>query len=72
MISTHIKDKKMIQSSHYRFKESKSNNLIAFYSGVAGLMDEGRKADVFHFDFVRLFTLSPSNVLLDKHEVRIR
>lgn len=68
MVSTHIKDKKMIQSSHYRFKESKSNNLIAFYNGVAGLMDE---ADVFHF--VRLFTLSPSNVLVDKHdEVRIR
>lgn len=44
-----MKDKKVIVSSQHPFKKDKSFliTLIAFYSEMTGLLDEGRAVDLF-------------------------
>lgn len=39
-ISEHMKDKKVIRNSQYRFTKEKLANLIAFYSEVTSFVDD--------------------------------
>jgi len=41
-------------------------NLIAFYHGVAGWVDEGRAVDVVHLEFSKAFDTVSHNILLGK------
>jgi len=41
-------------------------NLIAFYNGMTGCVDEGREADVVYLDFSKAFNTVSYNILLGK------
>ena len=60
-ISRHIKDEKIIRSSHHGFIKGKSclTNLIQFYNEMAVLADEGRVVDIVYLDLSKALTLSP-------------
>ena len=47
VIIKQVEEKKLIRSSQYRFTKGKSclTNLIAFYDGMTGWVDEGRAVD---------------------------
>jgi len=48
VIIKQVEEKKVIRSSQHRFTKGKSclTNLIAFYDGMTGWVDEGRAVDV--------------------------
>lgn len=50
--SKHMKEKKAVRSSQHRFMKGKSclTNLIAFYDGKPGLVNEGRAVDVIYLN----------------------
>jgi len=67
-ISKRVEEKKVIRSSQYGFTKEKSclTSLTAFYDGMTSWVDEGRKWMLSTWTSVRLFTLSPINILLGK------
>jgi len=49
-VSSHLKDRKVIRSSHHRFINGKLHltNLIAFHDKMTGLVGEGKAMDVVY------------------------
>jgi len=68
VIIKHVEEKKVIRSSQHGFTKGKSclSNLIAFYDGMTGWVDEGRAAGVVNFDFSKAFDTVSCNILLGK------
>ncbi|PKU46989.1 rna-directed dna polymerase from mobile element jockey- hypothetical protein [Limosa lapponica baueri] len=70
IISKHMEEKKAIRSGQHGFTKGKSclTNLIAFYDGITGWIDEGRAVDGVYLDLsarlltqsARLLTQSPA------------
>ena len=65
LINKQVKEKKIIRSSQHGFTKGKSRltNLIAFYDGMTGWVDEGRAVDVVYLDFSQA---TSHNILLGK------
>jgi len=57
VIIKQAEEKKVIRSSQHGFTTRKSclTNLIAFYDGMTGWVDEGRAVDVVYLDFSKAF-----------------
>ena len=55
VIIKQVEEKKVIRSSQCIFTMGKScwTNLIAFYDGMTGWVDEGRAVDVVYLDFTK-------------------
>jgi len=68
VISKQVEEQKVIRSSQRGFTKGKLclTNLIAFYSGMTGWVDEGRAVDVFCLDFSKAFDTVSHNILLGK------
>jgi len=68
VISKQVEEKKVIRCSHHGFTKGKSclTNLIAFYDGVTGWVDEVRAVDVAYLDFSKAFSTVSHNILLGK------
>ncbi|PKU40853.1 rna-directed dna polymerase from mobile element jockey-like [Limosa lapponica baueri] len=66
VISKHLEEKKAIRSSQHGFTKGKSclTNLIAFYDGMTGWMDEGRVVDVVSLDFSDAFDTVSHSILI--------
>jgi len=63
-----VEEKKIIRSSQCGFTKRKSclTNLIAFYDGMSGWVDEGRAVDVVYLDFSKAFEPVSCNILIGK------
>ena len=61
-----MEEKKVIRSSQHGFTKGKSclTNLIAFYDGMTGWVDEERAVDVVYLDFSKTFDTVSQNILL--------
>ncbi|PKU35707.1 rna-directed dna polymerase from mobile element jockey- hypothetical protein [Limosa lapponica baueri] len=71
IISKHVEEKKAIRSSQHRFTKGKAclTNLIAFYDGMTGWIDEGRAVDAVYLDFSKAFdAVSHSILIVDEGE----
>ncbi|PKU42607.1 rna-directed dna polymerase from mobile element jockey- hypothetical protein [Limosa lapponica baueri] len=70
VIPKHMEEKKAIRSSQHGFTKGKSclTNLIAFYEGMTGWIDEGRAVDAVYFDFSKAFDTVSHSIL--KGELR--
>jgi len=68
IISKQVEKKKVIRSSQHGFTKGKSCliNLIAFYNGMTGWVDEGRAVDVVYLDFSKAFDTVSHNTLTGK------
>jgi len=68
VIIKQVEEKKVIMSSQHGFTKEKSclTNLIAFYDGMTGWVDEGRAVDVVYVDFSKAFDTVSHNILLGK------
>jgi len=68
VINKQVEEKKDIRSSQHRFIKGTSclTNLIAFYDGMTGWVDEGRAVDVVCLDFSKAFDAVSHDILLGK------
>jgi len=68
VIIKQVEEKKVIRSSQHGFTKGKSclTNLIAFYDGMTGWVDEGRAVDFVYLDFSKAFNAVSRNILLGK------
>jgi len=68
VIIKQVEEKKVIRNSHHGFTKGKSylTNLIDFYDGRTGWVDEGRAVDVVYLDFSKAFNTVSHNILLGK------
>jgi len=68
VINKQVEERKVIRSSHHGFTKGKSclTNLIAFYNGMTGWVEEGRAVDVVYLDFSKAFNTVSHNILLGK------
>ncbi|GAB0183596.1 mitochondrial enolase superfamily member 1 [Grus japonensis] len=68
IINKHVEKKKVIGSGQHGFIKGKSclTNLIVFYDGMTGWVDEGRAVDVVHLDFSKTFDTVSHNILITK------
>ncbi|GAB0184165.1 mitochondrial enolase superfamily member 1 [Grus japonensis] len=68
VISKHVEEKKVTRSGQHGFTRVKSclTNLIAFYDGMTGWVDEGRAVDVVYLDFSKAFDTVSHNILIGK------
>ncbi|GAB0181710.1 mitochondrial enolase superfamily member 1 [Grus japonensis] len=68
VISKHAEENKFIGSGQHAFTKGKSclTNVIAFYDGMSGWVDEGRAMDVVYLDFSKAFEIIPHNILTGK------
>jgi len=68
VIIKQVEEKKVTRSSQHGFTKEKSclTNLIAFYEGMTGWVDEGRAVDVVSLDFSKAFDTVSHNILLRK------
>ncbi|GAB0187639.1 mitochondrial enolase superfamily member 1 [Grus japonensis] len=64
----HVEEKKVTGSGQHGFTKGKSclTNLIAFYDGMTGWVDEGRAVDVVYLDFSKAFDTISRNILIGK------
>jgi len=69
VINKQVEEKKVIRSSQHGFTKAKSclTNLIPFYDGMTGWVDEGRAMDVVYMDFSKAFDTVSHNILPGKH-----
>jgi len=63
-----VGEQKLMRSSQHGFSKGKSclTNLIAFYDGMTGWVDEGRAVDVVYLNFSKAFDTVSHNILLGK------
>ncbi|GAB0203172.1 mitochondrial enolase superfamily member 1 [Grus japonensis] len=68
VINKHVEEKKVIGSGQHEYTTGKSclTNLIAFYDGMTGWVDEGRAVNVVYLDFSRAFDTPSHNILTGK------
>jgi len=68
VIIKQVEEKKVIRSSQHGFTKGKSclTNLIAFYDGMTGWVDEGRAVNVVYLSFSKVFDTVSHNSLLGK------
>ncbi|GAB0176885.1 transmembrane protein 263 [Grus japonensis] len=68
VMSKHVEEKKVIRDGQHGFTKGKSclTNLIAFYDGMTGWVDEGRAVDVVYLDFSKAFDTIFHNILIDR------
>jgi len=66
VISKQVEENKVIRSSQHGFTKGKSclTNLITFYDGMTGWVEEGRAVDAVHLDFSKAFDAVSHNFLL--------
>jgi len=67
-ISNHVKNKKVIETSHQGFSKGKPclTDLIAFYNEMTGWVNEGRAVDIAYLDFRKAFGSVSCMILTEK------
>ncbi|GAB0207907.1 mitochondrial enolase superfamily member 1 [Grus japonensis] len=68
IINKHVEEKVVIGSGQHGFTIGKSylTNLIAFYDGMTGWVDEGRAVDVVYLDLSKAFDTVSHNIFIGK------
>uniref|UniRef100_A0A8B9CCP8 Reverse transcriptase domain-containing protein n=1 Tax=Anser brachyrhynchus TaxID=132585 RepID=A0A8B9CCP8_9AVES len=68
VVSSHIKDKRVIRGSQHGFTKGKSclTNLIAFYEDITRWIDDGKAVDMVYLDFSKAFHAVSHSILTVK------